>query len=840
MTPIHTTEELLKEIHTVIGENDPQKRLPQNTYYLENDRVVCGKRSQGESRYPYDSDGLVVWARSSGIIEACESTFHIFRPMYYAEDASVSFLVGVPRSDGNCDAVSVLGGGRQLNESENLERYVVYGPDCAYYIADHNSFLASVRLHVDDSKHIHFAFSVKNKTETKQRFYAASVIEAILRFRQSEGFWEKLSKFGFNRNGSFLLRSDCDCLVINRENSGVNAVSASATTGKRDVLGSGRLLAEAEAFRNGKFLRERPSTNTSDIPVAAELNWYELLPGESFRQEYDLSYYHDIESADECCGCDVRIDEIDAFLNKKNQREKECFDRMCIQFSDWDNGLCGGVVSRFLRNVQKQVSFCALGKNYAGNFIGMRDVMQQLELSLIWNPQASRAKILTALNNILEDGRAPRQFSLPVGGAMPDMDLRMFIDQGLWVITTVYAYLAFTGDYSILDEKCGYYVVNDLNNRIIRKSERVDTVLEHVLNVMDYLVSNIDEETGCLRILFGDWNDSVDMLGKTSIEGQKYGNGVSVMASLQLYRNCKELCELLEHIGGYDDKIKRYTEVREGLKHGLFKFAVETVGKERRILHGWGEDRGFLVGSSCDPDGEDRISATPHSYWAISGMLENDPSLKSALLSAFARLEGPYGLLTFDKVFPRSVSKIVGRIGNIVPGTYENAGMYVHSNMFASMAMFLMGESDLAWNEIYRSMVISHENCSMTPFVMPNSYCYNPDYGIDGESMGDWYTGSGTVLLKSIVRCGFGINPDLDGLKIQVAKTMPSKSANLKIAVKGHPMEICYNADSSDGQRAYYIDDVRVETKWDELLNTEVLYIPNDALHDDMVIRVEG
>ena len=72
---------------------------------------------------------------------------------------------------------------------------------------------------------------------------------------------------------------------------------------------------------------------------------------------------------------------------------------------------------------------------------------------------------------------------------------------------------------------------------------------------MDYLVSNIDEETGCLRILFGDWNDSVDMLGKTSIEGQKYGNGVSVMASLQLYRNCKELCELLEHIGGYDDKI---------------------------------------------------------------------------------------------------------------------------------------------------------------------------------------------------------------------------------------------------------------------------------------------
>ncbi len=41
---------------------------------------------------------------------------------------------------------------------------------------------------------------------------------------------------------------------------------------------------------------------------------------------------------------------------------------------------------------QRQVSFCALGKNYAGPHIGIRDVMQQLESSLIWQPKESRER----------------------------------------------------------------------------------------------------------------------------------------------------------------------------------------------------------------------------------------------------------------------------------------------------------------------------------------------------------------------------------------------------------------------------------------------------------------
>ena len=59
-------------------------------------------------------------------------------------------------------------------------------------------------------------------------------------------------------------------------------------------------------------------------------------------------------------------------------------------------------------------------------------------------------------------------------------------------------------------------------------------------------MSNLDREdkTNCLRILFGDWNDAVDGLGKTNDNDKKFGTGVSVMASLHLYRNLGEMIEI--------------------------------------------------------------------------------------------------------------------------------------------------------------------------------------------------------------------------------------------------------------------------------------------------------
>ena len=101
------------------------------------------------------------------------------------------------------------------------------------------------------------------------------------------------------------------------------------------------------------------------------------------------------------------------------------------------------------------------------------------------------------------------------------------------------------------------------------------------------------------------------------------------------------------------------------------------------------------------------------------------------------------------------------------------------------MALFCLGESEKAWTQMEKSMVITHDNCTMTTFAMPNSYCENPDYEIDGGSMGDWYTGSGAVLVKEMIKFGFGIAPALDGLTIQTPAKMPCNKAKIEINCKG-------------------------------------------------------
>ena len=91
---------LLAQIKKVQADPAGADMLPQNSFYLDYDKVVCCKRDIGESRYPYDSDGLVVWLRSTGFIDALESTFTIFKTANYGEESAVSFFGGVKKENG--------------------------------------------------------------------------------------------------------------------------------------------------------------------------------------------------------------------------------------------------------------------------------------------------------------------------------------------------------------------------------------------------------------------------------------------------------------------------------------------------------------------------------------------------------------------------------------------------------------------------------------------------------------------------------------------------------------------------------------------------------------------
>ena len=118
----NTVLSLLNEIKK--AELEGSGKLPRNAFYLDYDKVVCCEREIGESRFPYDTDGLVVWLRSTGFIDSLESTFQIFKTANFGEESAVSFYGGIKNGEGDFTPVSITGASRQAIEP-GVSRYIV-------------------------------------------------------------------------------------------------------------------------------------------------------------------------------------------------------------------------------------------------------------------------------------------------------------------------------------------------------------------------------------------------------------------------------------------------------------------------------------------------------------------------------------------------------------------------------------------------------------------------------------------------------------------------------------------------------------------------------------------
>lgn len=801
--------EKVKEIASKV--NDLRKTkdntLPDNSYFLDDGSVLCYPRKYGDSRYPYQTDGLVLFAHTNGYIDVTEGMFNVFRQAHYNEDTVIGFFGGLKREN-DYFPVSITGAAQAYGDE--LNRYTVFTPTAAYYITEAEELIFAVRAYVDAEKHLRFTMGVINNGDQKET-YLCSFFEPMLRYIAAEGFFNRMTKYARRfPNGSYIHKSlnmCMDCMAVRYKVTG-EPVKEYHTTAKGDFLGyKGRCLSNAEALRRGCFERCVSNTNTTELPITADMLYFDLKKGESARVDYEMLVTDKELNAELFTMSAIDIEGSEEALCQMSKSEGEIYDELKLSFEDWDEERIGsGVLNRFLEYVKRQVSLCALGKNYAGNMLGIRDVFQQLESSLMWDKDASRAQIVKVMNYILDDGRAPRQISFPSAEKpIPEMDLRPYIDQGPWIIETLYSYLAFTGDYSILYEECTYYHA-EATFGPLSLSEKKSNILCHLVDIVNYLVSKIDPETGCLRALWGDWNDALDGLGHTKDEGKEFGSGVSVMATEQLYCALNKMTEILDASGEMPEVAKSYRDAANKLAQDYRANAITEEDGVKRVLHGWGDKKEYYVGSYRDYDQKSRISLTAHAFAAISGLTEQYPELKEDIITNILSLDSKYGLLTFDAAFDE-IDPRVGRISTITPGTYENNAAYAHASTFGIMALFIMGRSKEAWQQLEKTMVITHNNPTMTTFVMPNSYCYSEEYSIDGVSMGDWYTGSGTVLLKELVKYGFGIEPTLDKLYIKPPKYFPCEKAELEIKIDGKKLTFEINGKGEVERRIFFDGD---------------------------------
>lgn len=839
---INKVKELVQEINKTLEEQSSASKLPEQAYYLENGDILCCPRRCGESRFPYSCDGYTLWAHSTGYIHAKEGNFNVFKSVHDEAEPPIGFWVGIPQGNGNYFPVSILGGAEQLFEPFEVKRYLVYSLAAAYYIADTDFATFAVRADMSERKEIRFSVACINKKSEALNLCLTSYFDVFLK----NGVWDDMfSKTDctsmYVKDGCFVLErqgGDYHALGIQRKITGTTIDKVYRTASKTDFLGyTNRRKNTAECLKTGLFERQTDCVGKEITPIAAEILHFSIK--ESARVDFVLPISHERNTINVLLSKDIDVNVIDKEIEKVQKQEEKRLTTLDIRFDDWKTDILEAeVLNKFIKNVQKQVDFCAMGKCYVDDMLGVRDVFQQLEQALIWDPKQAKEKIIRALGYIDPSGRSPRQFSIPTNvNEIPKMDLREFVDQGNWIISCIYSYIAWTKDFSILEEVCGYYEI--IEERTVKRSAMEETVLEHLIKIADYLVRNLDREDGtnCLRILFGDWNDALDGLGRTNDPGRVYGTGVSVMASLHLYQNLHEMVEILAVVGGFEKKIKEYQKARKALSEGLLQHAVvENEFGDKRLIHGWGDHNNYKIGSFCDSDGKSRISFASNAFWATTGLVRETPEFKSIIIESLHALDSRFGLKTLIPFFAPDAPG-VGRLATILPGTAENECVYCHATLFSIMALFALGDAEYAWNQLAKVLPITHEYLTRSPFVMSNSYLDNPGKGLNGESAIDWYTGGGTVLVKNLVRYGMGILPDLSGVTIQTASKMPCDSVSADLYIKGVHIHFAYE-NKKLGKRSIYLDNQELETANDDLMQTEKAYVTNDMLHDGARILV--
>ncbi|MCH5171605.1 MAG: hypothetical protein J1F31_02085 [Erysipelotrichales bacterium] len=800
---------LFRKIKKLKKSDTKDSYLLENTYFLDDGRVLCEDRTFGVSRFPYGTDGFTLWAYSSGHISINESTFYVVLPSEEGKEPYLAFFAGELK-DNLYVPISLLGRAKNPLES-NVERYCVYAKDCVYYLTKTKKCIYAVRAFVTDDKKVSFSIFAKNNSKKTTDIYLSSYLNCLFKYCNGESMETKWFKKCTYDNETFSFESPEDLdrkthvlnfgvvkrELINEPNEIHNTTSRSVYMGNKE-----NQLVNSVPLREGHFRREKLVTHFTDTAIAGDILKYSLKSNEIVEVNYVISFSH--SEKENLCQKDslVSFKDIEKLLSIKRKQiavKENAKSMLKINFANWNtNKINAKVLNKFLDYVIYQTEYCGLAKNSGALFLGVRDVMQQIEAALIWNPKDCRAKILEVLSFIDSSGNPPRQYSIPPKGSNPRMDLRDFIDQGVWIINTLYAYLAYTKDYKILDEVIGYYDRREGGYAVL--SSRRDTVLDHLIQVMDYLIKHIDPKTKCLRAMYGDWNDALDGLGISSDENKLYGDGVSVMASLQLYANLKEMMEILENTNKHLELVDIYKKVRDELRSGLKDYAIVEKDGLKRIIHGWGENRSYLVGSFCDSDGKSRNSCTANAYYVISDLYKEGYISKEDILEAYKNLDSKYGIKTFEPYFATDCPG-VGRIVRLPIGTAENGATYIHGALFAVLSLFYLDEEELAFEQLEKLLPLTHKSLTTTPFVMPNSYSYNEEADMDGESMSDWYTGSANTLIKILVKGLFGVRVSLNAIEIKLRKNYPAQNCSMSFMAQKHYITINYRNDNNQLRR---------------------------------------
>ena len=389
--------------------------------------------------------------------------------------------------------------------------------------------------------------------------------------------------------------------------------------------------------------------------------------------------------------------------------------------------------------VKKQVDFCIVGKK------GVRDNLQIAAALLNYRQEKAEEEILECLRHQFRDGHGVLTW-------YPYDDTR-YSDQPFWIIWAVCELVKETGDFSVLDQQVEW-----------QDGGRA-SVLEHVKAAVNRLVED-KGKNGLVKICFADWNDALNITDDPEAE--------SVMLSHQFCLALKELKRLMEHAGKQRDADG--TGRAAGAGCAECKAYAEYLGKEYEVLRkcineaAWdGEwyaralsDKGNI--GSKDSGGS-RIYLNAQTWAVLADVPDEERMTK--VLEAVDSMEQDFGFPLNMPPYPE-YDPHVGRMSGMLPGLFENGGVYCHATGFKILMDCKTGRGTKAVRTLKKIMPDSEQNPSARsgaePYVFTNCYSTNPGYY--GKSYQSWTTGTSAWCLKGLYEGIMGVKRDYEGLRI--------------------------------------------------------------------------
>lgn len=433
--------------------------------------------------------------------------------------------------------------------------------------------------------------------------------------------------------------------------------------------------------------------------------------------------------------------------------------------------------------------------------MGFRDSCQDLLGFVHLRSDLAKQRILDLASIMKSDGSTFHQYqpldkkgNEDIGGG--------FNDDPLWLIASVYAYLAETGDYSILDKKLPY---SDIDGSSF-------TLLDHIDRAFNFTVNNLGPH-GLPLIGHADWNDCLDLNCFSKIPGESFqthkGNDGRVAESIfiagMFVKYGEQYIEILKKISKDTSKVEQ--EVKKMIE-AVYKYGFDKT----HFLRAY-DAFGNKVGS--DENKEGKIYIESQGMCVMAGLGQDNNMANLALDDVYNRLNSKYGICLLSPCYSTYHLEL-GEITSYPKGYKENGGIFSHNNPWIIIAECINNNPSRAF-EYYKEITPSYIE-EISDLHRTEPYVYSqmiagkeaPNFG---EAKNSWLTGTAAWSFVAISQYLLGIRPTLDGLLIEpkislgYEATRKYKGVNIHIKVsKDSHKKVLISNEMLEKKEDIYVD----------------------------------